>query len=81
MLDYRDAFREVSNAKQGFYAPRAEKSQTYLVSQFMKDPQAFKNQLNAEGKLQNKVKKRETPIGEYPKFRSSKEKQPVIYPE
>jgi len=81
MLDYISGFRELANAKQGFFAPRAMISKKYLDSEFSKDPQAFKNQISAEGKLQNKVKERETPIGESPKFRSSKEQRPVVYPQ
>lgn len=80
MLDYREAFRQVSNAKQGFFSPRAAIAKEYLDNQFAKNPQAFKTQNAAEGKLQNKVKVRETAIGEFPKFKSG-DKTPTIYPE
>lgn len=79
MLDYREAFRQIGNAKQGFFAPRAGIAKRYLDSQFAKDPDAFRQQNIVEGKLENKVKDRERPIGEYPKFRSSIEKQPAVY--
>jgi len=81
MLNYRSAFKELSNAKQGFFAPDADRAQQYLKSEFARDPIGFKNQNSAEGKLQNKVGKRATPIGDYPKFRAGREKTPVAYPD
>jgi hypothetical protein len=79
MLDYKEGFRQIADAKQGFYSPRAEAYKLQLDSKFAEDPIAFRNQNNAEGRLANKAKKRATPIGEAPKFRSSKEQVPVIY--
>ena len=81
MLDYKEGFRQMADARNGFFAPRAEAYKLQLDSEFAKDPTAFRNQNNAEGKLANKAKKRPTPIGETPKFRSGKEKTPVTYPE
>jgi hypothetical protein len=81
MLDYKEGFRQMADARNGFYSPRAEMYKAQLDSEFSKDPIAFRNQNNAEGRLANKAKKRPTPIGDSPKFRSSKEQVPVTYPE
>lgn len=81
MLNYREAFKQLGDEKNGFYSPRATLAKGYLDYQFSQDPLAFRNQVNDERKLENKVKKRETPIGEYPKFKPKKAEQiPTIYP-